>query len=57
MNNYCLYWGVPLSGDYERTVRVGHEGSSHFHTHPELQLCENFASQGELFYLCILANT
>ena len=57
MNNYCLYSVGPLSGNFEQTVRVDHEGLPHFYTHPELQLCENIASNGEPYYLDILMNT
>lgn len=57
MNNYCLYSDGSLSGNFEQTVRVEHEGLSHFHTHPQLQLCENFANNEKPFYLCILVNT
>ena len=52
-----IYRSVALSGNFEQTVRVEHEGLSHFHTHPQLQLCENFANNEKPFYLCILVNT
>lgn len=57
VNNYCLYSDGSLSGNFEQTVRVEHEGLSHFHTHPQLQPCENFANNEKPFYLCILVNT
>ena len=57
MNNYCLYPDGSLSGNFEQSITVDHEGLPHFHTHPELQICENFANNGKPFYLCILANT
>lgn len=57
MNNYCLYSVGPMSGNFEQTIRVVHEGLPHFYTHPELQFCENFANNGQPFYLCILENT
>lgn len=57
MNNYCLYPDGSLSGNFEQSITVDHEGLPHFHTHPELQICENFANNGEPFYLRILMNT
>ena len=57
VNNYCLYPDGPVFGDFEPTIRVEHERLPHLHTHPELQLCENFANKKGLFYLCILQNT